>query len=358
MKIGIDISQIVYGTGVSVYTKNLVENLLKIDKDNQYVLFGGGLRRKGELTSFTNSLKGNFSTNFFPIPPKVADLVWNKLHKFPIEKIIGQIDVLHTSDWTEPPSSAFKVTTVHDLYPLKFPKMVHAKVREAHKKRLSWVKDESRRIIVPSNSTKNDLVSLGFNPDVIRVTPEAASLEKASENEIKNVRKKYKINEDYLVAIGITPLKNTERIIKAFDLARSGQNIKLILIGKPTNIEISEQRNVRILGHVASSDLAPLVSGSSALVFPSLYEGYGIPILDGFNCGVPVVTSNVASMPEVAGEAATLVDPYEIDSIKEGIEKVLRGPKGFIEKGYERVRQFSWEKTAKMTLDVYNEARL
>ncbi len=356
MKIGIDISQIVYGTGVSVYTRNLVESLLKIDRENEYVLFGGGLRRKGELESFASSLKGNFSTKFFPIPPTFADLVWNKLHKIPIEKIIGQIDVLHTSDWTEPPSSAFKVTTVHDLYPLKFPKMVHPKVREAHKKRLSWVKAESKRIIVPSNSTKTDLVSLGFDPAIIRITPEAPSLKKASADEIKNVRKKYRINEDYLVSIGITPLKNTERIIKAFDLARSGQNIKLILIGKSTNIEINEQRNVRILGHVASSDLAPLISGSSALVFPSLYEGYGIPILDGFNCGVPVVTSNIASMPEVAGDAAALTNPYEIDSIKEGIEKVLRGPKGFIEKGYERVKEFSWEKTARMTLDVYNEA--
>jgi len=94
------------------------------------------------------------------------------------------------------------------------------------------------------------------------------------------------------------------------------------------------------------------------LVFASLYEGFGQPILEAFTCGVPVVTSNISSMPEVAGDAAVLVDPYDINSIAEGIKKALDGPKGLIEKGDRRIKDFSWEKTAKETLDVYNEAKL
>jgi len=113
LKIAIDISQIVYGTGVSVYTRKLIETLLTLDRENEYVLFAGAFRRRQEiLEAFPNS-------KVFPIPPIAADFIWNRLHTFPIEKLIGEVDVLHTSDWSEPPSSSFKVTTVHDLYPLK-----------------------------------------------------------------------------------------------------------------------------------------------------------------------------------------------------------------------------------------------
>ncbi len=351
MRIAIDISQIVYGTGVSIYTKELIKSLLSIDQENEYTLFGGAFRRRQEiLESFPTS-------RVFPIPPAIADIVWNKLHVLPIEKLIGSVDVLHTSDWTEPPSKAFKVTTVHDLYPLKFPKMVHPKVLEAHRGRLYWVKKESKRIIVPSLSTKNDLISLGFREEAIRVIPEAPTLKKASEEKIAEVKKKYQIREDYLMSIGITPLKNTKRIIKAFHLATPGKDLKLIIAGRPANLKIEPERNVRLVGHIPQSDLEALLTGARGLIFASLYEGYGIPILDGFNCEVPVITSNIGSMPEVAGGAAELVDPNSVNSIAEGIAKVVRGGKGLVEKGNIRIKDFSWEKTAKMTLDVYNEAK-
>ena len=132
MKIAIDISQIVYGTGVSTYTENLIKDLLKIDKDNEYLLFAGTLRRKqGVLKVFSQA-------RVFPIPPTLADVLWNRLHIFPIEKFIGDVDVLHTSDWSEPPSNAFKVTTVHDLYPFKFPRLVHPKILEVHKRKMNF----------------------------------------------------------------------------------------------------------------------------------------------------------------------------------------------------------------------------
>ncbi|KKQ96568.1 MAG: hypothetical protein UT23_C0029G0007, partial [Candidatus Woesebacteria bacterium GW2011_GWA1_39_12] len=107
MKIAIDISQSIYGTGVSWYTRSLVENLLTLDDQNEYLLFGGSLRRLGELRKFA---KGKY----YPIPPSLADFIWNRLHVLPIENLIGEVDVFHSSDWTQPPSKAFKVTTVHD----------------------------------------------------------------------------------------------------------------------------------------------------------------------------------------------------------------------------------------------------
>lgn len=350
MRVAIDVSQIVYGTGVSIYTQKLVEALLSADKENKYVLFGGALRRYQDIKSTFPDSK------VFLIPPVAADILWNKLHIFPIEKLIGDVDVFHTSDWAEPPSRAFKVTTVHDLYPLKFPKMVHPKVLEAHRRRLYWVKKETDRIIVPSESTKTDLIDLGFREDVIRVIPEAPSLVRASAEKIEEVKKKYHIRQEYLISIGVTPLKNTKKIIQAFRMGTAGKDLKLVLVGRPSNIKIGQERNVRILGHVPQEDLAALISGSRGLVFASLYEGFGIPILDAFACGVPVVTSNIGSMPEVAGSAAVLVDPNSADSIADGIAKIVRGGKGFVEKGRIRVKNYSWESAAEKTLEVYKEA--
>lgn len=349
MKIAIDISQIVYGTGVSTYTRNVVRELLKIDGENEYVLFGGSLRRKSDiLNNFPNA-------RVFPIPPTLADILWNKLHIFPSEKLLGKVDVLHTSDWAEIPSLAFKVTTVHDLYPIKFPKMVHPKILEVHRRKLYWVRKESKRIIVPSDSTKKDLLDLGFNEGIIRVIPEAPSINKSSEEEILRAKKKYQIQGDYMISIGVTPLKNTENIIKAFELASPGKDLKLVIAGRPTNMKVKPQRNVRFLGYVPENDLSALLTGSKGLLFASLYEGYGIPILEGFACGVPVVTSNIGSMPEVAGGAAILVDPTDVNSISEGIAQVIRGAKAYSDKGTERVKEFSWEKTARATLEVYKE---
>jgi len=352
MKIAIDVSQIVYGTGVSTYTQNLVEALLRNDKENEYILFGGSLRRRQDILNIFSK------SQVFPIPPTLADLVWNKLHIFPIEKLIGEVDVLHTSDWSEPPSKAFKITTVHDLYSFKFPKMIHPKILSVHKRKLVWVMKESKRIIVPSQSTKEDLVSLGFDEKIIRIIPEAPSTVKVNNNEVEQIKRKYQIQGDYLMSIGVTPLKNTDKIIKAFHLAMPGKDLKLLIAGRPSNIKLEPERNIRFLGYVPQDDLSALLTGSRGLVFASLYEGYGIPILEGFKCGVPVVTSSVGSMPEVAGNAAALVDPEDTRSIADGITRILRGAKGFIDKGNIRIKDFSWEKTAQMTLDVYREAKI
>lgn len=348
-KIAIDVSQIAYGTGVAVYVERLVRNLLMVDSVNQYIPYAGVLRRKRDILNLFPSAKT------FPIPPLLADLIWNRLHILPIEKVIGKVDLVHTSDWAEPPSSVPKVTTVHDLYAYRFPKLMNRAVAEVHRRKISRVIQESRRIIVPSISTKTDLMSLGGKEELIRVVPEAPSVTKAAPELVESTKKKFQINGPYLVSVGITPLKNTERIIDAFHRAKAGKDLKLMVVGRPVNMKIKEERNLRFLGHITDEDMSGLITGSEGLLYPSLYEGFGIPILDGFACGVPVVTSNVASMPEVAGEAAVLVDPYSVDSIAEGIEKILRGRRGFEEKVQKRVADFSWRKTAEMTLNVYNE---
>ncbi|MCH7641420.1 glycosyltransferase family 4 protein [Patescibacteria group bacterium] len=358
MRIVIDISQVVYGTGVSTYIRNLVRNLLAIDKENEYILFGGSLRRKDELNDFLDTLKGeSFMGKTFPLTPTLADIIWNKLHILPIEIFIGKVDVLHSSDWAQPPSSAFKVTTVHDLVPFKFPELSHPRIVSVHKARLKWVKKEVDSVIVPSETTKADLAQLGIDFDKITVIPEAPDpiFKRVSASKVTLVKKKYDLSREYLLSVGVNPRKNTKRIIKAFQKIRKhGQykDLSLAIIGHPY-MEVEETEGVKILGHVSESDKPALFSGSKVLVYPSLYEGFGLPILEAFKCKIPVVTSNLGSLKEVAGDAAILVEPGNSNSISAGITKALTDRETLIQKGVKRVKNYSWEKTAKATLKIY-----
>jgi glycosyltransferase involved in cell wall biosynthesis len=357
MRIGIDISQVVYGTGVSTYTRNLVSELLIIDKENKYVLFGGYLRRKSDLERFFDALEGNFEKRLYPIPPTLADFLWNRVHKVNIEKLIGKVDVYHSSNWSQPPTNAFNVTTVHDLVPLFYPEQSNPKLVAVHKRRLERVKVSVNRVIVPSNATKHDLRLAGISKEKIRVIPEAPEItERAKKSDIDKLKKSYGIVGKYLLSIGVNNRKNTERIIKAFERIGDENNIKLVIIGYP-HINLNVPQGVMVLGHVPHDELSAFYSGAEALLYPSLYEGFGIPILEAYTCKVPVVTSRSGSMKEVAGNASELVDPEDVNSITNGIAKVLSNREKYIKLGKKEVEKYKWKKTAEMTLDVYKESQ-
>jgi len=357
MKIGIDISQIVYGTGVSTYTRNLIEALLSIDKDNEYVVFGGSLRRKGEL-AYLASLKGNIGGKTYPFPPTIADILWNRLHVLKIEKLVGDLDIFHSSDWTQPPSNAFKVTTIHDLVPLRFPQYSHPRIVSAHKARLKHIRREIDVVIVPSNSTKEDLMASGVSEDKIRVIPEAPDpiFKPAKKKEIEKLKREHRIDKGYLLAVGVGPRKNTERIIEAYEKVRAGRDLKLIILGHPYE-KVEQKRGVIFTGHVETGKMPIYYSGAEVLVYPTIYEGFGLPVLEAFSCKTPVVTSNISSLSEVAADAAEIVDPFDVDSITEGVKNALNRKQGLINKGLKRSKDFSWRKTAEMTLEVYSEAK-
>src|SRR3989304_6373899 len=191
MKIGIDISQVVFGTGVSNYTENLVENLAKIDKKNQYILFGTSLRNLSKLYNLKTRLKDhqNFLFKIFPIPPTILEILWNRLHIVPIEKFIGEVDVFHSSDWIQPPvksATTRKVTTVHDMVAYLFPSSLHPKITTTQKRRLSRVKKEVDIIIADSYSTREDLIKfLEIPEEKIKVIYLAASSDFKPQDEDK-----------------------------------------------------------------------------------------------------------------------------------------------------------------------------
>ncbi len=357
MKIAIDITQIVYGTGVSTYTRNLVTELLRVDTTNDYVLFGGYLRRKAELVKFLNSLDGNFKPILFPIPPLAQNILWNYLHLTKIETFVGEIDIFHSSDWAQPSSAAKSVTTVHDLVPLLFPELSTPRLVMTHKKRLARVRSEVNKIIVPSKATKADLVNIGFTESRIAVIPEASDpiFKPADESEVMSTRRKFRLGEKYLISIGLTPRKNIKNLLSAYEVVKTHVKypLKLVLIGKPF-MKLDNPRGVSILGHVSRDDLQKLYSGAEALVYPSLYEGFGLPIVEAFACKTPVVTSNFGSMKEVAADAAYQVDPNNVDDIVKGILAVLGNKDKYARMGLRRNKLYSWPNIAKQTLKLYN----
>lgn len=356
MKIVIDISPVVYGTGVSEYTKNLVRKLLWIDKSNEYTLLGMSLRRQNEIKKFISSLQGtSFKGNVVPIAPSFADVLWNKWHRVPLENFTGKVDVYHSSDWVQIPSLCFKVTTIHDISPIKYPEYTPKKAVSVHKRKLDWVVKEVDRVIVPSEFTKKEVIRLlGISDKKIRVIPEANDEKfiKSPLAEIGRVKQKYKLR-DYILSVGTNPRKNTQKIIEAYKkLQKTYKDLQLVVVGEGKS---KSEGGVVYTGFVNDTDIVPIYSAARTLVYPSLDEGFGLPILHAFACGVPVVTSDVSSMPEVAGDAAVLVDPQKVDSISEGIVTAFDNKDELVSKGLSRVKEFSWERTAKETLKVYEE---
>lgn len=324
MKIGIDVSASIYGTGVSQYVVNLVSGL-PVD---QLQLFGYSFRRQNDLKALFPLCKT------FPIAPTLADLIWNRWHVFDIENLIGKIDVLHSSDWVQPPTQAQKVTTVHDLSPFLYPEETDSQIVLVHARRMKWVAAECDKIMCVSNSTASDLQRLF--PDTagrIVVIPEALP------NKYLHLKPQITKNANYVFAIGARqPRKNIDRLKKA--CAKLGK--KLIIAGEGSD-----------LGYVSDQDLVNYLAGADVFVYPSMYEGFGLPLLEAFYYKVPVACSNTSAFPEIAGEAASYFDPFNEEDMAKAISRAIAERDALIKLGQERLAKYSWTTTAAKTMEVY-----
>lgn len=370
MKIAIDVSQIVYETGVSSYTLNLVKHLLKIDHKNQYLIFGCSLRNRKKLEIFANDLAGhkNIEFRFFSFPPILIEFFSNRLRIFNIEKLIGSVDVFHSSDWTQPKvnnKTTKKVTTVHDMIPYVFPASLHPKIVSVHTKRLNIVKKEVDAIIADSNSTKDDLIKfLKIDENKINVIYLAASdqFKPQDETKVNEVLEKYKIKRPYLLSVSTQePRKNIQKLLDVFEnIVKIRPDLNLVLTGKyGWGPGYHSPENVIWTGFIDNDDLVSIYSGCRVFVYPSLYEGFGLPILEAMACGAPVITSNNSSMAEVAKDAAILIDPRSEKQISRAIGIVLslnlENYQKMVRASLNRARSYSWHKTAKETLKVYEQ---
>lgn len=370
MRIGIDISQIVYqGTGVSTYTRSLVKALVSDNTRDEFVLFGSSLRNRLPLIDFAVQLEHKVKTKFSFLPPKAMEILWNYLHIIPIETFSGRVDVFHTSDWLEPPARCPKVTTIHDLAVFKYPETFSARgghdIVANHKRKLRLVNQDKDIIIAVSQNTKQDIIDLLKIPEKrIKVVYEASEpiFTPSMDSDITRVKNKYGINENYFICVGTRePRKNLGRAIEAFN-SLNLKDYQIVIAGKygwgDQQLKVKSEK-LKVLGFVPIEDLVALYSSAAALVYPSLYEGFGLPILDAMSCGCPVITSNIGATKEVGGGAAILIDPLNVADIADAMRTIADNADigaNLSIKGIEHAKQFSWEKAAEQTLNIYREA--
>lgn len=351
MKIAVDVSQMCYeGTGVARYVAGLTRAILKTDSQHQFTLYAGALKQKSFFDHLKTLKPWNRATwKIFPLPPKLAGLALNSLN-LPFELLTGSVDLIHFSDWSEPYTRVPSITTVHDLVFHKYPTTVDPLIRSTQAKRLARLVNDRTHILADSQSTKNDLMEIYHLP-AARITVIYPGIspdyQPQSKKEIERVKIKYHLPEKFIFSLGTQePRKNLAKLVEATrDL-----ELPLILAGK-----YGWGEQTRSIGFIEDADLPAVYSAATVFAYPSLYEGFGFPVLEAMACGTPVVTSNVSSLPEVAGEAAILVDPASVDSIKAGIIKALKNREKLITAGFLQAKQFTWEKTAKQTLEVYEK---
>jgi len=263
------------------------------------------------------------------------------------------------------------VLTVHDLIPLLFPRHSTWQARMLFRWTLMLALRASHRVIAISGSTARDLQQhFRTSAERVSVIPEAPdpAFYPRSPAEVEAVRRQYGLPESFVLYVGSNkPHKNLPRLIEAWSrLTFHVSRFTLIIAGVwdpryPEPHLLAERlglRNVRWLGPVPEADLPALYSAAALFVFPSLYEGFGLPVLEAMACGVPVICSNTSSLPEVAGDAALLVDPTDAQSLAAAIAGLLEDEaqrEEMRERGLQQAARFSWDRTAAMTLEMYRE---
>ena len=371
MKVAIDIRR-VRDFGAGTYTRNLVNTLATLDREDPFVLVGTPTDRD-EL--------GELPPNFSLLECDPQD---KPRHGWRLNMRLRKqgIQLLHTpymtAPWTLPCSH---VMTVHDA--VDFLNIVgdgHSLADQILFHRTRRALYRARCILSVSRATRRDLQQIfgvpGDKIEVVYNALDARMSQAPSEEVIARTLQRYSIDSPYLLYAGnVKPHKNLPRLIEAFALVKDQLRghpryaaLKLIIIGdelskhpqlRRTVIKSRTQHDVRFLGFVDRQTLSVFYSRADAFVFPSLYEGFGLPPLEAMSLGTPVVTSNVSSLPEVLGEAAQFVNPEKVFDISRGICEVLLKDElrlQLVERGRERVKRFSWKASVQRVLDIYRQA--
>jgi glycosyltransferase involved in cell wall biosynthesis len=265
------------------------------------------------------------------------------------------------------------VATIHDMIPLLWPQWVTRQHRWVVTAAYHYLRRQADLVIAPSEATKADIVRrLQISPQRITVIPwgcEERFRPVGDPERFAAVQRRYRLPARYLLFVGtLEPRKNLTTLLHAYAMLRAegcSTELKLVVAGRTgwlyadifdTVKTLALEDEVIFTGFVADEDLPALYRGAHMFVFPSLYEGFGLPILEAMASGVPVITSHTASMPEVAGDAAILVDPHDPKAIAEGMARVLaedRLREALIQKGLARARRYTWDSVAQKTLELY-----
>jgi glycosyltransferase involved in cell wall biosynthesis len=377
MRIGIDYTAAVrQRAGIGRYTRELVSALLALEdgagSPHQYVIFAatGGL--KPEIWNLKPGPGVRLRT--VPLTDDWLARLWHRLRlPIPVETITGPLDVFYSPDFVLPPTRRTTRTllTVHDLSFLHCPEAFVPALRRYLERVVPRSIARADRVLADSAHTRSDIVSLlGVSPDKVEVLYSGVPARfqpKAEPGERERLQARYGIGDQpYVLSVGtLQPRKNYLRLIRAF--ANLKPETQLVIAGGRgwlyEDIFSEAERHgdrVRILGFVDEGDLPALYRNAALFAFPSLYEGFGLPVLEAMACGVPVVCSNASSLPEVAGQAGLLVDPLDTDGLAEAMRRVLedsRLRREMIARGVAQAARFMWERAARQLLDVFDSLR-
>lgn len=366
VSVGIDVTSILYNRGVSRYTSNIVRALADLDDAPKLHLFGSSFRANRSLKTAISALQKESEiatkATVLAFPPAFLARMWYSVGRLHIESLMPKVDVFHAWEELIPPSYKTPVVaTIHDLALFKFSEIAHPQTRERHTAALNRLLQYKAHVIAVSQQTKRDLMELfSFDDDHVHVIPEALPTESIVEKDTLlkfEDLKKYHVMKPYFLWVGVNePRKNLDRIIESW---RSfSKDYDLVLVGSAGLQSVKPEQGIHVMNSVTKVELASLYANATALVFASLYEGFGLPILEAFYYGCPVVTSNNSGMSEVGDDAASLVDPYDITSIKHGINEAIKHGKSANaqKKMKQRLQAFKWSTSAKETLAVYRLA--
>lgn len=365
MRIAIDARKL-RDFGIGTYVRNLLRHLGRMDRTTEYVVL---------CYEADQPLVAQSGANFRAMLDSSPGYSLREQVTIPLDLRRARVDLFHAPHYVLPALTPCRsVVTIHDCIHLRFPQYLPSRFAYSYARGSLWLATHrSTRIITVSEASKRDILTYFDVPESkIDVIPNAIDerfWEMPDEDEIRRVRERYQLHDPFVLYAGnIKPHKNVERLIEAFQMVRSsGHDVKLLVIGDEVSRHGTLRRAVhrhqlhqyvRFLGFVPDQTLAVLYRLATVFVFPSLYEGFGLPPLEAMASGTPVITSNVSSLPEVVGDAALLIDPYDPRAIAEAMRRLL-GDEALRQslrvRGLARARHFSWDRSIARVRQIYDE---
>lgn len=354
--------------GNESYAVNLIEALAQIDSVNQYTIYVTTSEARERFSSRWPNFKVRSTLPHTPLI-RIPLTLSAELRKNPV-------DVLHVQFTAPPFCPCPVVVSIHDLSFEHLPETFNRRSRTQLRLTVRHSAKRAARILSLSEHTRRDIIeTYGIQPERVTAIPLAAPdhFGPITDNrELQRVRHTYGIDGDYILSVGsIQPRKNLARLIRAYASLRRNCSAdklpKLVLVGKcawlyDETLRALDETNVKdtvvLTGYVPESDLPALYSGALCFVYPSFFEGFGLPPLEAMKCGAAVIVGNRTSLPEVVGDAALAVDPFDVEAIAGAMHKLVNDPalrKELSVKGQQRASEFNWRETASKTLTVYKE---
>jgi glycosyltransferase involved in cell wall biosynthesis len=280
--------------------------------------------------------------------------VWSRCGRPSVERVVGDLDVFHFGDWMYPPQRAgVRSTMVHDLVPLRFPQWVHPRTRRMHAAKYRHAARTCDLIFVNSRFTGDDVVeTLGVPADRVRVAYPGLDAEFTAEGP------RSELGGPYILSVAtLEPRKNLHALVEAFRRLQ-GQGLELAVAGgagwgRQPALAVP---GVRPLGYTPHEELPRLYRGAAVFVYPSRFEGFGMPVIEAMACGAPCVVSSHASLDEACGDAAIRVDPESAEAIADGIDRALAQRDDLVARGLAHAGRFTWRENGRVHLDAFAEA--